>query len=655
MPIKLPGRAGYIKETKLPSSKPILGNNMAPTPGVIFIFQQLPIPALIFLTSYLLARSQPVAAWIPWFLPASLLALFTTFLSFPLRVLIYVQLKEYRHRREAERIGARLAPRLVGKEMGNRDQMRWLMKCWREGYPGDGLWEIMKQYGYVVDTHVFWIDNTFTLEPEHLKIILSTDAENYVKGERFRFAFHDVLGDGIFNADSTSLLLTLRVYELTRPIGDIWKFHRSISRPFFTHARISNFTLFEQSATDVIRLINERMETGTAIDFQDLMQRYTLETGTAFLFGSTIHTLSSPAVTPSHLPLPYPLPPSPLSQSAEQAFATAFHAAQEVIATRERRGWMWPLKEIFEDTAKVHMDVVTGYLDTVLERAMERKRVKDEEREKLGGKVEEEETLLDHLLTVTSDPVLVKDEVLNVLIAARDTMAATLTFCIYFLTQHPEVAQKLRQEVLEKVGAEKCPTYEEIKEMRYLKAVLNETLRLLPPVPFNVREARTSTTWPSPDPTQKPIYIPAGSSVPYSVIMMHRRKDLWGPDAEEFDPERFLDERLKKYLVPNPFIFLPFNGGPRICIGQQLAYNQMSYLLIRILQSFSSFILCPDAFPPDARPPKEWEGMEGRKGKEKFRPLFVLTMSSKVVEVANSGFREGCGLKLRRRMLRSDN
>ena len=68
---------------------------------------------------------------------------------------------------------------------------------------------------------------------------------------------------------------------------------------------------------------------------------------------------------------------------------------------------------------------------------------------------------------------------------------------------------------------------------------------------------------------------------------MHRRKDLWGPDgkrlhgytptgsnglssADEFDPDRFIDDRVKKYLVPNPFIFLPFNAGPRICLGQQV-------------------------------------------------------------------------------------
>lgn len=82
----------------------------------------------------------------------------------------------------------------------------------------------------------------------------------------------------------------------------------------------------------------------------------------------------------------------------------------------------------------------------------------------------------------------------------------------------------------------------------------------------------------------------------YCVFLMHRRKDLWGPDgkrlksivcthltttllflADLFDPDRFLDERLHKYLTPNPFIFLPFNAGPRICLGQQVRYDPHSH------------------------------------------------------------------------------
>ncbi|KAF8239585.1 cytochrome P450 monooxygenase pc-2 [Tricholoma matsutake] len=107
---------------------------------------------------------------------------------------------------------------------------------------------------------------------------------------------------------------------------------------------------------------------------------------------------------------------------------------------------------------------------------------------------------------------------------------------------------------------------------------------------------------------------------------MHRRTDLWGPDAHEFDPDRFIDERLSKYLVPNPFIFLPFNAGPRICLGQQFAYNEVSFFLIRLLQRFSEFTLANDAQPADSLPPAEWSNYKGTKGRDKVWPGIHFTM-----------------------------
>jgi len=108
---------------------------------------------------------------------------------------------------------------------------------------------------------------------------------------------------------------------------------------------------------------------------------------------------------------------------------------------------------------------------------------------------------------------------------------------------------------------------------------------------------------------------------------MHRDKDLWGPDAEEFDPDRFLDDR-KAHLVTNPFMFLPFNAGPRICLGQQFAYNEVSFLLIRLLQRFDQISLAPEAQRPESLPPKDWAlAPEGtRKREEQVRLDVHLTL-----------------------------
>ncbi|QRV78295.1 cytochrome P450 family protein [Ceratobasidium sp. AG-Ba] len=190
---------------------------------------------------------------------------------------------------------------------------------------------------------------------------------------------------------------------------------------------------------------------------------------------------------------------------------------------------------------------------------------------------------------------------------------------------HPDVMAKLRKEVLVHVGSTNYPTPDNIKDMKYLRAVINETLRLFPAVPMNERTAIKSTTFKS---GGKTFYVPKGANATYSVLLMHRRKDLWGPDAEEFDPDRWLDERLKKYVTPNPFIFLPFNAGPRICLGQQFAYNESSFFLIRLLQRVQSISLAPEAHPEGTLPPKVWKNEVGRKSIEKVWPKSHLTIYS---------------------------
>jgi len=353
-----------------------------------------------------------------------------------------------------------------------------------------------------------------------------------------------------------------------------------------------------------------------------MISRFTLDSATEFLFGKDVCSLSVGLVYPPRSPLAADVA---FQTHPANIFAHAFLQAQILTAYRSRLGGSWRLFEIWGDRVKKHMQVCYKFIDPILKEALEKKRSLKEAASAKNlndGEVLEGETLLDHLVNCTEDQSMIRDEILNIMIAGRDTTAGTLTFVIWMLSQHPDVLRRLREEILSVVGDSRSPTLEELREMKYLRAVINETLRLYPAVPFNSRTSTAPVVLPAAN-GGNPIYVPANIRVFYSVFLMHRRKDLWGPDAEEFDPDRFLDERLRKYLTPSPFIFSPFNAGPRICMGQQFAYNEMSYFLTRLLQEFSSISLAEHV---QTLAPAEWAKAPGRKGVEKAIVKSHLTL-----------------------------
>jgi hypothetical protein len=152
------------------------------------------------------------------------------------------------------------------------------------------------------------------------------------------------------------------------------------------------------------------------------------------------------------------------------------------------------------------------------------------------------------------------------------------------------------------------------------------------------------------DSDPRPLYIPADTIIMYFPVLTQRNKALWGEDADEFDPERWIDpDRLKKY-VSNPTMFTPFSAGPRIvsstpslsasfarrlligiqCIGQNYAYNEMSYFLVRLLQQFDRFTLAREYQPEGSLPPADWKSGKGRKTIEKIWPSSAMTLYVKV-------------------------
>ncbi|KAI6099102.1 cytochrome P450 [Pisolithus sp. B1] len=421
-------------------------------------------------------------------------------------------------------------------------------------------------------------DRIFTTEPEHIKAILVTQFNSFEKGPEFSDQLSALLGTGVFNSD-----------------GEIWKFHRSMTRPFFSKDRISHFDIFEKLADDALSQAKARLQEGYPVDFQDMVGRFTLDSATEFLFGKSVGSLSA-GLTYSKNSLPGKNEEH--TNHASNVFARAFSEAQSRVMLRSSFGTIWRLDEFWRDRIQKDMEVCHAFIDPILKDALETKRSIKEDEQSTGQVCTEgrkgflEDTLLGHLVNCTEDRAVIRDEIVNILIAARDTTASTLTFLAYMLSQHPDVLKRLRAEVLSTVGNSRGPTYDDVREMKYMRAVINETLRLYAPVPLNVRTSTEAVVWPGVN-GSPPIYIPPNTLVPFSVFLMHRRKDLWGPDADIFDPDRFIDERLR-YLTSNSFIFLPFNAGPRICLGQQFAYNEISFFLVRLLQTFSSITLAED-------------------------------------------------------------
>jgi hypothetical protein len=164
--------------------------------------------------------------------------------------------------------------------------------------------------------------------------------------------------------------------------------------------------------------------------------------------------------------------------------------------------------------------------------------------------------------------------------AGRDTTATLLSWLFVELAQNTEVFLRLREAILLDFGETEdgvsTITYSKLKSCRYLQYAIQETLRLHPPVPSNARQAIRNTTLPvgGGEDGTKPVAIRKGQLVIFTVYGMHRRKDIWGEDANEFRPGRWAGRKMD-------WSYLPFSGGPRICLGRERPSFPFSLLLYR--------------------------------------------------------------------------
>ncbi|KAI0556125.1 cytochrome P450 [Xylaria curta] len=360
------------------------------------------------------------------------------------------------------------------------------------------------------------------LHPRNVEAILSTNFKEYGFGCR-PAVFAPLIGKGISTQE-----------------GPERRHSRNPLRKQFARTQYQNLDHFREHVDNLIASI----PTQGQVDLQPLFFNLTLDTTTALLFGR--------------------------SEATNQEFAECFTIAQEGLAKRFRLApfhYLYNPPRFRRACRKVH-EFVENY-------------VRDRENSRSQNIEDQSTWFLDQIVEGSNNLSEVRDQLLNVLLAGRDTTACSLSWLFRLLVRHPHYMQRLRSEVHAVMGDSPNATREQIRNTPFLACVVKESIRLYPPVPLNNREAVRTTILPTgggPD-GNNPILVRKGELV----------KNIYGVDADIFRPERWETGELANI----GWAYFPFNGGPRQCLGEDFALMEVYYTTVKLLQTFPCIELPP--------------------------------------------------------------
>jgi len=360
--------------------------------------------------------------------------------------------------------------------------------------------------------------------------------------------FAPLLGNGIFTQE-----------------GAAWKHSRELLRKQFFRAQYQDLRYFHEHVGNLIKC----MPDDGIVDLQPLFFNLTLDIATELLFGKSVYSLRAG-----------------IDQVMEnREFAASFNIAQEGLAKRFR---LAPFHFVYNPPTfrKACRNVHQFVENYIREGAFTNGGLAqdDDEREQDSAS-----WFIRQIAKESASEAGLRDQLLNLLLAGRDTTACCLSWTLRLLVRHPNAMNRLRHEVRMVMGDLTNPTREQIRKMPFLACVVKESLRLYPPVPLNNREAVKTTILPTgggPDGTS-PIMVRKGEMVVFSQYVNSRVKSLFGVDANDFRPERWETGELTDI----GWGYFPFIGGPRQCLGEDFALMEVSYTVVRLIQTFTAIHL----------------------------------------------------------------
>jgi cytochrome P450 len=389
------------------------------------------------------------------------------------------------------------------------------------------LLRLRLEYGDIVRNRLGPFVTHALAHPDHIKYVLQTNASNYVRGrfyERFKLFF----GYGLLTTD-----------------GDFWLRHRHIAQPLFHKRQVD--TLSEMITAPVSEMLERwygYAEARQPIDVVPEMMRLSLRVLGKAIFNLDIARHADKVGPAVRLGLEAMMPQGNLNDFIPFWVPTPLNWR----IRRARRVLHDIIDQVIEDHRTGRSE--GGDLISLLLSA------KDPE---TGAALHQQE---------------VRDEVMTVFLAGHETTGSGLAWCLYALSKHPDVMRRLRAELGQVLG-ERAPGAADVQRLPYLSMVVDESLRMYPPIWGYTRDAIE-------DDEVGGYRIPAGSSIFVSPYVTHRHPEFW-ENPEAFDPERFAAENAG---ARPRFAYFPFGGGPRQCIGIHMAKLQMQLAIGAIVQRF---------------------------------------------------------------------
>jgi cytochrome P450 len=359
----------------------------------------------------------------------------------------------------------------------------------------------------------------FVNDAEYVKRILLDNLANYPKSATYRNNLRPFLGDGLLISE-----------------GDFWKRQRRLAQPAFHLRRLKALAA---AMAEAAAGMSQDWQHGKVIDVMAEMNAVTMDIVARTLFGADVS--SDIAQVGEAMTV--------LQEETGRMSATAFFELPEFLT--QRRG--------------KHFRDAVATLDRIVSRIIAARRASGEARDDLLS------MLLEARDETTGEGMTdrqLRDELVTLFLAGHETTAIALTWTFHLLGQTPRAETVLQAEVDEVLGDRLAPSFDDLERLPYARMVAEEALRLYPPAyVFSRRSVGEDQLG--------PFRMPAGAHIVISPYALHRRPDYW-PEPDAFWPERFAPgartDRPK-------LAYLPFGGGPRVCIGNSFAMMEHAIVL----------------------------------------------------------------------------